>query len=64
MNYGLLIDIILILLFLGCVYLCARSGLIKTGLQRFLRWWWLWALRISCAADIALRCTGRGKPSD
>ena len=30
MNYGLLIDIILILLFLGCVYLCARSGLIKT----------------------------------
>lgn len=30
MNYGLLIDIILIMLFLGCVYLCARSGLIKT----------------------------------
>lgn len=31
MNYGLLIDIILIILFLGCVYLCARSGLIKTA---------------------------------
>ena len=30
MNYGLLIDIILIGLFVGCVYLCARSGLIKT----------------------------------
>ena len=30
MNYGLLIDIILMGLFIGCVYLCARSGLIKT----------------------------------
>ena len=30
MNYGLLIDIILLVLFFGCVYLCARSGLIKT----------------------------------
>ncbi len=30
MNYGLLIDVILIALFLGCVYLCARTGLIKT----------------------------------
>ena len=30
MNYGLLIDVILIALFVGCVYLCARSGLIKT----------------------------------
>lgn len=31
MNYGLLIDIILIAAFCGCVYLCARSGLIKTA---------------------------------
>ena len=30
MNYGLLVDIILVMLFCGCVYLCGRNGFIKT----------------------------------
>lgn len=30
MNYGILVDIILIALFLSSVYLCARSGFVKT----------------------------------
>ncbi len=30
MNYGILIDVILVVLFCGCVYLCARSGFVKT----------------------------------
>ncbi|MBE6936833.1 MAG: hypothetical protein E7458_10170 [Ruminococcaceae bacterium] len=30
MNYGILVDLILAALFLGSVYLCARSGFVKT----------------------------------
>jgi len=33
MNYGLLVDVILLALFAGCVYICARSGFIKSVLM-------------------------------